>query len=173
MNLLIKEKGFTLVEVLVTMTMIGVLLVMAVPSFKSTKINNSLIAETNQLNSAFALARNEAYRRNNYVSVCASNNGSSCSGNNFATGMIIFNNPDKAGLSNNNQIIKVFDNWSGNDKGKITVDDGSTIFTFNGVPETLSGGSILVCYPGYNSYTLNVNASGSLKMTNNTGDGGC
>lgn len=173
MNLIIKKNGFSLVEILVTMSIISILLVVAVPSFKSSKINNALQSEVTQVNSAFALARNEAYRRNNYVSICATTDGATCNSSDFKNGMIIFSNPNKAGLSGNDQIIKVYDKWSGNDKGKIVVSDGSTLFTFNGTPEALSSGSVLICYPGYNSFKLEVNSSGSLKTIKNTGDGGC
>lgn len=173
MNLIIKKNGFSLVEVLVTISIISILLVMAVPSFKSSKINNALVSEATQINSAFSLARNEAYRRNNYVSVCATTDGNLCNSNDFSKGMIVFSDSQKSGLSDDSQIIKIYDKWSGSDKGKITVNDGSSYFTFNGIPEALSAGKVLICYPGYNSVTLNVNGSGSLKITNNTGDGGC
>lgn len=173
MNFIIKKNGFSLVELLVTMSILGILLMAALPSFKSSSINNSLIAETNQVNSAFSFARNEAYRRNNYVSICASSDGSTCSGSNFNTGLIVFSNPGKAGLSNSNQILKIYDKWSGNDKGKITIADATSVFTFNGVPNPVASGSILICAPGYNSYTITLTAIGSIKKVANSGDGGC
>jgi Tfp pilus assembly protein FimT len=144
---------------------------MAVPSYTRTNINNRLTAESTQLNNVLAFARNESYRRNNYVSVCASTTGNSCDSTDFAKGVVVFNDPGQAGLSNANQVLKIYDKWAGSEKGKITVT--GNIFTFNGVPNAINAGTILVCYPTYDSYTITVNNVGSIKTVKNVGDGGC
>ena len=52
--------------------------------------NNQLSAGTNELVSALILARSEALKRSQNVSVCASTSQTSCSGSDFATGWLVF-----------------------------------------------------------------------------------
>jgi type IV fimbrial biogenesis protein FimT len=74
-----KNTGFTLVELLVTIAIISVLLVVGVPALKTFMQGNQLIASTNELVSAFNVARSEAIKRNGSVTVCESTNGTTCS----------------------------------------------------------------------------------------------
>jgi type IV fimbrial biogenesis protein FimT len=68
------SRGFTLVELLVVMTIGAILVAAAVPSFQwfiaTTRASNG----TNALSGAFELARSEAIRRGVIVSVCRSLN---------------------------------------------------------------------------------------------------
>ena len=63
-------RGFTLIEMLVVLTIGAILVAAAIPSFTwmiaNTRANNG----TNTLLAAFELARSEAIRRNTIVSVC-------------------------------------------------------------------------------------------------------
>ena len=76
-----REKGFTLVELLITIVVISVLLATGVPAFLDFIKNNRLTAQTNELVSAIQLARSEAVKRGTNTIVCASSNGTSCSDN--------------------------------------------------------------------------------------------
>lgn len=72
-----RVSGFTLLELLVTIAVAGVLLAIAVPSFKDTIISSRLTAASNSFASSLAQARMEAIRRNASVQFC----GSSSAGN--------------------------------------------------------------------------------------------
>ena len=85
-----KHTGFTLIEMIVTVSIAAILASIAIPSFTTMIKNNRLTASTNELVSALILARSEALKRSQNVSVCASTNQTSCSGTNFATGWIVF-----------------------------------------------------------------------------------
>ena len=61
--------GFTLVEMLVTVTIVGVLLAIAVPSFRQITINQGIRTASFDLFSALEYARSEAIKRSNVVSV--------------------------------------------------------------------------------------------------------
>jgi type IV fimbrial biogenesis protein FimT len=76
-------RGFTLVELMVTLTVASVLLVIAVPSFRNLIVSNALTTAANELVGALNLARMEAVKRNASVQFCsdvAANNTSDALG---------------------------------------------------------------------------------------------
>ena len=74
------ERGFTMVEVLVVMTITAILLAMAIPSFERLMRTNRVSSATNSMLAAMDLARSEAVRRNAVVTVCRSTNPTPQSG---------------------------------------------------------------------------------------------
>jgi prepilin-type N-terminal cleavage/methylation domain-containing protein len=105
------ERGFTMVEVLVVITITAILLALAIPSFQTMIRNNRISSASNSLLAAVDLARSEAVRRNTVVTVCRSTNpevanpGCSSAANgpyaaeDWASGWIIF--AKAAGNANN------------------------------------------------------------------------
>ncbi|MDX8126290.1 GspH/FimT family pseudopilin [Methylomonas sp. OY6] len=63
------SKGFTLVELMVTIAIAGVLVGIAIPSFTSIISNNRLTTSANELVTALNLARSEAVKRGFQVTV--------------------------------------------------------------------------------------------------------
>jgi type IV fimbrial biogenesis protein FimT len=73
------SRGFTLLEIMVAIALVGILLAFGVPSFRQFTQNNAVVAAHNDLVTSLQLARSEALRRNRPVSVCASVDGEDCS----------------------------------------------------------------------------------------------
>jgi type IV fimbrial biogenesis protein FimT len=91
-------RGFTLIELMTAILVLGNLFAMALPSYREVTRNNRTTAAQNDLVTAFALARSESIRRSTTVSVCASSTGTSCTGGtDWAVGWIAFTDAATAG----------------------------------------------------------------------------
>jgi type IV fimbrial biogenesis protein FimT len=82
------SRGFTLLELMVTLTVAGILLGVGVPSFVDMVRNNRATANINELSTAFAIARSEAIRRGGNITVCRSSDALTC-GTDWADGWIV------------------------------------------------------------------------------------
>jgi type IV fimbrial biogenesis protein FimT len=87
-----RHLGFTLVELLVAVSIAAILLAVGIPSFRSAIASNRLTSTTNDLVGSLAQARSEAIRRGVRVTVCKSNAaGTDCdSTRTWAQGWISF-----------------------------------------------------------------------------------
>lgn len=74
------QRGFTLIELMVTIAVLAILLGIAIPSFTDSTLGSKLRTQANDLVAGTVLARSEAIKRNQTVALCASSNGSSCTG---------------------------------------------------------------------------------------------
>lgn len=72
-------RGFTLVELMITIAVAAILAVVAVPSFTRAIHRNQVSSASNALLADLGYARAEAITRGTYVSVCPSTDGKSCS----------------------------------------------------------------------------------------------
>ena len=87
-------EGFTLVELLVSITVMAILLALTVPSFQNSLMNNRVLAQTDALTNSLGYARNVALTQNINVLVCPSNTpGSTACGTNWKNGWIIITQP--------------------------------------------------------------------------------
>lgn len=67
-----KQRGFTLLELMFTIALLGTLLGLAAPSFRDFLRNSKLTASSNDLLADLNLARTEAIKRRESVIVCSS-----------------------------------------------------------------------------------------------------
>jgi type IV fimbrial biogenesis protein FimT len=94
------QRGFTLIELVISMSIVTILMAIAVPSYKYVTTSNRISAEVNGLLGDLQYARAEAIKEGQPVSVCATSNGTSCSdGATWSTGWIVFSD------ANGNQVI--------------------------------------------------------------------
>lgn len=87
------QRGFTILELMIVVTVLAILVGLGVPGFRELVLNNRQASAVNELITALQLARSEAITRNvgapAAVSVCASDSGTGCSGT-WADGWIAF-----------------------------------------------------------------------------------
>lgn len=85
-----KIAGFTLIEFMVTLLVLGIVAGMAAPSMMTMMKNNKQTTRINQLAGLLNYARSEAVNKSAIVSVCASSDGASCNTNHWELGGLIF-----------------------------------------------------------------------------------
>jgi type IV fimbrial biogenesis protein FimT len=72
-------RGFTLIELMISILVLAILVGVAVPSFREAALSSRLSAYANDLLASAQLARSEAIKRNAPVTLCASEDGDECS----------------------------------------------------------------------------------------------
>lgn len=87
----VRPHGFTLLELMTAIAVLGILLAIGVPAFSNITRANQIAAESNNLLAALTIARSEAVKRGVRVSVCAAATAATCdAGVNWGNGWIVF-----------------------------------------------------------------------------------
>lgn len=91
-------RGFTLVELLMSLAVMAILVTFAVPSFSAILGSSKLVAASNALLSSMHLARSEAIKRNSRVALCKTADGVSCAiAGGWEQGWIVFHDNNNSG----------------------------------------------------------------------------
>lgn len=108
-----EQRGFTIIELMTVVALMGLLVTIALPNFRDMVANNRLTSQVNRFSSALSLARSEAVRTNRRVVVCPSIDGTACTPDvGWEVGWITFiDRGDGSSASPNNQVD---DNGAGN-----------------------------------------------------------
>jgi prepilin-type N-terminal cleavage/methylation domain-containing protein len=87
------QNGFTLYELLITLLIVGVVLSLGLPNMAAFTRNSRISSASNDLHAAFHLARSEAARAKNNITICASANSTAAAadcGGTWDQGFIVF-----------------------------------------------------------------------------------
>lgn len=71
-------RGFSLIELMIVIIVLGITLAWGLPSFMTAMRGNRVVTETNDFLLAINVARSEAIKRNRRVGICPTANGSAC-----------------------------------------------------------------------------------------------
>lgn len=86
-----KQRAFTLIELIVTVTILAIIAVIATPSFAQMLRNNKVNTSSGEILSFIQQSRTEAIRLGKTVTICATTDGLSCvnaNKTNWSTGLI-------------------------------------------------------------------------------------
>lgn len=84
-----RQRGFTVIELMVTVAVIAIVSLVAAPNFRGMINGNRLSAVTNDYLALSQAAKMEAIRRGTRVTMCPSDNGTSCNGSDWRRVIII------------------------------------------------------------------------------------
>jgi type IV fimbrial biogenesis protein FimT len=133
MSGVMNNRGFTLVELMITIAVLAIALSLAIPSFTATIARNKLTSARDDLIKSFQFTKSEAINRNVSVVICPSINGTSCSGTgDWEEGWIIYlEGAMSAGVTSTvGTVIKVNEGFEGLNSNHIGVPSGLTPSTF-------------------------------------------
>jgi len=146
------SRGFTLIELIITIALVAVILGIGVPSLTSMLRDNAIVAITNELVADLQFARSEAIKRNQPVAICRANAAlDGCVADaSWENGWIVF--PESAGAANGTldageTVIRTHNGVTAGDAtirvpGNATNLAGVVIFQSDGVPMNAVGQSL-------------------------------
>jgi len=152
------QVGFTLLELLITLSILAILLGVGAPSLVSFSQDNTLVSQTNNVLGTIRYARREAVKRNTDVVVCQSSDGQVCSnGSDWSKGWIVFSdqnrngvydapaNADAIDMRRDDQIIKIQDGMEVDYKITSSVYGKDQPLSFNSSGYLENSGDISLC----------------------------
>lgn len=102
-----RPAGFTLIELMVTLSVLAILLTIGIPSLQMFIQNSRLQSQSASLMGDLNYARAEAVRLGSPVAVCASADGATCSGAlTWETGWVVFNDIDVDNLVDAGELLR-------------------------------------------------------------------
>lgn len=94
-----RQRGFSAVELMITVAIAAVLLALAVPNFQDALMRSRVSGAATELQSALALARAEALKLKLPVTVCARATDTTCAtSNSWTNGFLLFQDPNGNGV---------------------------------------------------------------------------
>ncbi len=175
-----REAGFTLTELMVTLTIVAILMGIGVPSYKYVTNSDRVSTEINGLLGDLQFARAEAIREGQPVTVCPSSDGATClTGTTWNTGWLVWADLDGNGaLSGSGEILRVQQGFKSTDT--LTSSNGAVsavVFNREGFATTLQNITVFTLKGSTTNeqYTrcLTLQLTGLMATATNTSDPTC
>ena len=163
-------RGFTIVELMITLVVAAVLLGLAAPSFSRFLADNRLTTQINDFTVALSTARTEAITRNTTAGVCTSNGGTACAAGSWQGGWLVFfvcTAADPSCAPGSTVLSAIHEPLAGGN----TFTGATTTVTFNnlGTVAVASAGTYTLCDPTYGkTKIITINLSGQSSLSEGT-----
>jgi len=136
------QYGFTLLELMIAISVLAIGLTLAVPSIRTIAANNQISVANNSIITGFNLARSEAVTRGNNVAICPSSDGDTCDDDNWDKGWIVFDDADGSGSMAETEVIRRVFRKSDVTRAGLS---GNVVFKPDGT-QTTAGDTITICH---------------------------
>jgi len=130
---------------MITLAIGAILIASAAPGFRWAVQNNRSVTQVNELLVSLNLARSEAIKRNDNLTVCRSSNGTACSTvASWENGWIVFVDNNADGTVNGaDEILRVQGSLSGNNS--LSYSQTRVTFASSGLATSGSNGTFTLC----------------------------
>ena len=163
-----RARGFTMVEMLMTIAIASILMSLAIPSFRYVTNSNRIASELNGLLGDLQFARAEAIKEGRTVTVCESSDGATCTNStSWQGGWIVFSDPANVGVVDAGEtLLRKQKPFSGTDT--FLASNNVTAITFNreGYAVGMANGTLLTLHDSTNNNAwtrcLSINLSGQM-----------
>ncbi len=169
-----RNRGFTLVELMITLIVMGVVIFIAVPNFADLIRSNRMTTSSNELVIAMQIARSEAVKRGENVEVCAraSDGSQSCSGDadTWPDGWLVWHDADDDSTLDSGEVIRA---WSPLAED-LDINVGSAAIAFDNQGFSMGSGTVSYvlqpdgCPSGEERVTVSVGSTGRPDSTRST-----
>jgi type IV fimbrial biogenesis protein FimT len=161
----VPQQGFTLLEMMVTITIAGILLALAVPALGTFIRGGRLSGSARDFVVDFSQARNEAVLRGTTVSVCTSSDLATCDGSGWNSGRLVFVDGGANGVVDaGDQILSVTRPLNSAITTTATGVAAANVLTYSALGRLTGVGQITVCTTGQPQRNINIRASGSATL---------
>jgi type IV fimbrial biogenesis protein FimT len=166
-------RGFSLIELITVMTVVGIIVAIAVPSYKYVTNSSRVSAEINQFLGDLQYARSEAVKEGSTVSVCPSSNAATAgvtsptctNGANWQVGWMVFSDVTGTGsFAAGDQVLRAQPAFTSTDT-LVSSDPTVTSIIFNregftlSIPSSDSTASTAAGVTTYSGLMINLNTS--------------
>ncbi|WP_368923646.1 GspH/FimT family pseudopilin [Comamonas aquatica] len=139
-----KIKGFTLVEILIVLTILGIFSSLAAPSISSMIRSNRIAGKANIISSSIKVAKSESIKQGKIFTLCPTINFSTCADSNeWNTGWILFSDDDNNKEPNNPTEIILIQNSLGledtitSNKKTVSINHEGFVFDLPAIGQTI------------------------------------
>ncbi|MED5510777.1 MAG: GspH/FimT family pseudopilin [Pseudomonadota bacterium] len=139
------RNGFTVIELMIVLSVLAIISATALPSFKNTLTQLEIDGQIDELVSMIYRARSEAIKRNRVVTVCKSIDKNSCGGT-WSDGWIVFEDKNADGEKDADETKISVGKIQGNYKLKLSAFGSQTYIRFlqNGLT-SFHNGTFTLC----------------------------
>lgn len=152
----------TIIEVLVTLAVVGVLLSVAMPSLSGFAENGQVSSDTSNLFNSLQFARSQSATRNSRISLCKIDPAAPtvcANSESWESGWIVFEDTDQDDVRDAGE--EIFTTSMGMSPNTVvSTTDFATVISFLPSGSVANNGTLTICVNGNVANTISINATG-------------